>query len=266
MIVVADNLNTRNKSYMAALDAKDSKGIASMAKALAGAHADVINVQCSLDGSGDEQRLPWAVEVIQGATGGMLCLDSRNMEGLKKTLSVVKKPPLINYISETEPRERDECLALAGRARAYLVLRASRGSIPISLEGKLQILEELLEAANRADIPNERLFLDPSLVHLGRGAGQDNILNSHECIRAIKEMVEPPANTIAWISNVSTGISSRQARKMTEACILTYLAGAGLDAAMVDVLDPEISKALYFIKSFRDEIVFSPADIPALKS
>ncbi len=262
MIVVADNLNTRNKPYMAALEAWDSKGLAVMAKALAGAHADVINIQCSLDGSGDEQRLPWAVEVIQEAAASTLCLDSRNIEGLKKTLSLVKKPPMINYISETEPPEREECLALAGRAKAYLVLRASRSSIPISFEGKLQILEDLLEAANKADIPNERLFLDPSLVHIGRGSGQDNILNAHECILAVKEMVEPPANTIAWISNVSTGIPSRPVRKRTEANILTYLAGAGLDAAMVDVLDPEIQKALYFIKSFRDEIVFSPADIP----
>nr|MDA8387722.1 hypothetical protein [Nitrospiraceae bacterium] len=165
--------------------------------------------------------------------------------------------------SETEPpeSEREACLALAGRTTAHLVLRASRGSIPISFEGKLQILEDLLEAANRADIPNERIFLDPSLIHLGRGAGQDNILNSQECILAVKEMVDPPVNTIAWISNISTGISPRQTRKMAEANTLVYLAGAGLDAAMVDVLDAEIRKALYFIKSFRDEIVFSPADI-----
>ena len=264
MLVIADNLNTRNKSYMAALEARDSKTLAAMARALSGAHAGVINVQCSLDGAGDEQRLPWAAEVIQGAANGILCLDSRNLEAIEKALSVVKKPPMINYISETEPLpgEREAYLSLAERAKAHMVLRASRGSIPISFEGKLQILEDLLEAANRADIPNERIFLDPSLVHLGRGSGQDNISNSHECILAVKEMVDPPVNTIAWISNVSTGISPRPARKMTEASTLVYLAGAGLDAAMVDVLDTEIRKALYFIKSFRDEIVFSPADIP----
>lgn len=262
MIVVADNLNTRNKSYMAALGDRDREKLASLARGLAEAHADIVNVQCSLDGSGDEEALPWAVEIIQEATGCALCLDSRNLGGLKKALSVVKKPPLINYISETEPGEREECLELAGRAKAYLVLRASRGTVPFSFEGKLQILEELLEAANRADIPNERLFLDPSLVHIGRGAGQDHIFNAHECILAVKEAVDPPVNTIAWISNVSTGIASRQARKMTEASMLMYLAGAGLDAAMVDILDPEIRKAVYFIKSFRDETVFSPADIP----
>ena len=86
-------------------------------------------------------------------------------------------------------------------------------------------------------------------------------MNAHECILAIKEMVEPPVNTIAWISNVSTGMSPRQVRKITEAGMLTYLAGAGLDAAMLDILDDEVRHALYLVKSFRDEIVFSPADL-----
>jgi len=30
---------------------------------------------------------------------------------------------------------------------------------------------------------------------------------------------------------------------------------------MVDVLDEELRKAIYLVKSFKDEIVFSPADI-----
>ena len=262
MIAVADNLNTRNKTYMAAVEARDSKTISGLAKKLYEAGADVINVQCSLDGSGDEDRLPWIFETVQNAADCVLCIDSRNTEAIRKALSLSKKPPLINYISENEPAQRQDCFALASRAKAHIVLRASRsGNIPTSFEGKLQILEALLEDANRADIPNERLFLDPSLIHIGRGAGQDHIMNAHECILALREMVDPPVNTIAWISNVSTGMSPRPVRKMTEASILTYLAGAGLDAAMLDILDPGISHALYFIKSFRDEIVFSPADL-----
>lgn len=262
MIAVADNLNTRNKKYMAAVEARDSKTLAGLASTLSEAGADVINVQCSLDGSGDEDRLPWVFETIQNATDLILCIDSRNIEAIKKALSLTKKPPLINYVSDNDPAQRRDCFSLANRAKAHIVLRADRGgNIPTSFEGKLQILEALLEEANRADIPNERLFLDPSLIHIGRGSGQDHIMNAHECILAIKEMVEPSVNTIAWISNVSTGMSPRQVRKITEAGMLTYLAGAGLDAAMLDILDDEVRHALYLVKSFRDEIVFSPADL-----
>lgn len=259
MIVIADNLNVRNKIYLAAVESKHAEIITKKAQELA-QFSDIINVQCSLDGNGDEENLPWAAETIERATDRMVCLDSRNIEALKKAFTLLKKPPLVNYLSQNEPEDRDGLLSLVARERAYLVLRASRGSIPVTFEGKLQILEELLQAANSADIPNERLFLDPSVVHMARDSGQEHLVNSREALLSIKEMIEPPVNSIVWVSNVSVGMPKEQ-RKATEAAFLLYFAGAGLDAAMVDVLDHELKKSLYFIKSFKDEVVFTPADL-----
>ena len=153
-----------------------------------------------------------------------------------------------------------DVLSLAAHSGASIVIRASSGAIPSSLEAKMQIIETLLEMANEADIPNERIFVDPSLVHIGRGMGQKHLVNSHECVTILRELVEPRLNTIAWISNISTGLP-KAIRKPLEASLLTYMAGAGLDAAMVDILDPDIRKAIYLIKAFRDEIVFSRPDI-----
>lgn len=260
MIVIAENLNTRNKPYMEAVRNKDKKTIAKMAKELSDAGAEIINLHCSLDGSGDEDLLPFAVEAVTGASTAAICLDSRNVEAIKNSIGFCKKPPLINYLSATEPDYVEELLELVAQSRASLVLRASKGTIPTTFEAKLQIIEELIEAANAADIPNDRLFVDPSVVHIGRGMGQSHILSSHECVRALNEMVDPPINTVAWISNISTALP-RKLKSRLDASFLIYLAGAGLDAAMVDVLDPEIQKAVYIIKAFRDEIIFTPADL-----
>lgn len=260
MIVIADNLNTRNRNYIKAVGDKDAGAIAAMARELVDAGAEVINLQCSSDGFGDEDALPMTARAVAEAVGADISLDSRNTAAIRKALDFCKEPPLINYLSLSEPDNPDDLLDLVSGSRSSLVIRASRGSIPISLEAKLQIIEDLLEEANASDIPNERLFADPSVVHIGRGMGQEHILNSHECISVLKGMVEPPINTIAWISNISTGMTKAQGSKVN-AAFLIYLAGAGLDAAMVDVLDPEIRKALYLIKSFRDEVVFSPADM-----
>ncbi|TAL25083.1 MAG: hypothetical protein EPN94_06025 [Nitrospirae bacterium] len=260
MIVIAENLNTRNKKFMEALKKKDAKAISMLSKELADAGAEMINVQCSLDGSGDAEALPMAIGAIVKTTGLAISLDSRNIDALKKAIPLCSKPPLINFISATEPAERRELLSLAADKKAFLIIRASKGIVPTSLESKLQILEELLEEANAADIPNQRLFADPSIVHIGKGMGQTHLVNSHECIRALKEMVEPEINTIAWISNVSTGMP-KALRPGVNSIFLSYLSGAGLDAAMVDVLDPGIRKTIYMIKSFRDEVVFSPADL-----
>lgn len=260
MVVIAENLNTRNSHYMEAIKSRDKKAISRLAEQLVDAGAEIINVQCSLDGVGDEDMLPMAVEAVTEATEAGISLDSRNLEAIKRSLTFCDEPPLINFISSSEPDRHKELLELASTSRSSLVIRAAKGAIPTSLESKLQIIEDLLEEANAADIPNERLFADPSLVHIGRGMGQDHIMNSHECIRVLKEMVEPHINTIAWISNISTGLP-KALKSRVNAAFLIYLAGAGLDASIVNVLDPEIGKALYLIQSFRDEIIFTPADM-----
>jgi cobalamin-dependent methionine synthase I len=260
MIAIADNLNTRNRTYIDALVRRDEKVLLGLVEEIQGSGADMINIQCSLDGNGDEDTLPWVAGIISHDAGVPLSLDSRNISALRKAIPLCEKPPLINFVSRTEPDDHGALFSLIEGSGASLVLRASTGTIPSSLEAKLQIIEELLEKANGADIPNERLFADPSIVHIGRGMGQGHLVNSHECVRVLKELVEPPVNTIAWVSNISTGMP-KAVRKHLEAAFLMYLAGAGLDAAMVDVLDQQIRKALYLIKSFRDEIVFSQSDI-----
>jgi cobalamin-dependent methionine synthase I len=260
MVAIADNLNTRNRAYSDALVKRDKKALSEIIEKIQAAGADMINVQCSLDGTGDEDMLPWVIDILSDQTASSLSLDSRNIRALEKAIPLCKKPPLVNFISKTEPEDKESLLSLVSGSGASLVLRASSGTIPSSLEAKLQIIEELIETANNADIPNERLFADPSIVHISSGMGQKHLVNSHECIRVLKELVEPPVNTIAWISNISPGMP-KAVRKPLEAMFLTYLAGAGLDAAMVDVLDEHVRKAIYLIKSFRDEIVFSQADI-----
>lgn len=261
MIIIADNLNTRNKAYMEAVEKRDKKILKELMNKLKQAGADIINIQCSLDGYDDENTLPFVTEVLCNTVNSGISLDSKNVQALKKAVRICKKPPIINFLSETEPDDQTALLQLVSSSGSSLVIRASKGTIPTSLEGKLQIIEGLLEMANAADIPNERLFADPSIVHIGRGMGQRHLLNSYECVRVIKDLVQPPLNTIVWVSNVSTGLP-KAVRKPLEATFLTYMAGAGLDAAMVDILDKNIKRALYLTKSFRDEIIFSQTEIP----
>jgi 5-methyltetrahydrofolate corrinoid/iron sulfur protein methyltransferase len=260
MIAIADNLNTRNKAYMDALTRSDKNAITELIKKLAMAGADIINVQCSLDGSGDEDTLPWVTGILSEAFDGGVSLDSRNARALRKSIPLCNKPPLVNFISKTEPEDKETIISLVADSGASVVIRASGSTVPSSLETKLQIIEDLLDITTAADIPNDRIYLDPSIVHMGRGMGQKHLANSRECVLLLKDLIDPPINTIAWISNVSTGLPVGL-RKPLEASFLTYMAGAGLDAAMVDILDENIRKTIYLIKAFRDEIVFSQADI-----
>ncbi len=258
MLVIAENLNTRNRNYMTALKARDKKALEGIVNKIAERGPDYINVQCSLDGSGDEENLAFVTEIVVKA-GLKVCLDSRNTEALRKSITVLKEPPIINYLSADE-KNADEILEIVKRSEASLVLRALKGTVPRTLEAKLMILEDLIEKANLADIPNGRLFADPSVVHIGGGSGQEHIVNVRDCLVVLNEMVEPPVNTVVWVSNISTGVQ-KEIKSRLNAAFLYYMAGAGLDAAFVDVMDDEIARAIYLIRTFRDEEVFSPAQV-----
>jgi cobalamin-dependent methionine synthase I len=259
MLVIADNLNVRNAQYMEAVKKKDKKAIEAMAKELALLGADVINVQVSLDGAGDEDALPLAADAVQSGAALPLCLDSRNVQALKKAIPLCKEPPIVNYLSADE-KNADEILTLVRETKANLVIRALKGTVPMTLEGKLMIIEDLVEKANAADIPNERIFADPSVVHIGKAMGQEHLLNAHESIMILNEMVDPPLNTAVWISNVTTGLP-KKLKSVVASSYLSYLAGAGLHAAIVNVKDAELMKTVYLIKTFRDEITFAAADL-----
>ncbi len=259
MLVIADNLSARNKAFMEAVMKKDKKAIEAMAKELAAKGADMINVQVSLDGVGDENALPMATEAVQLGSGLPLCLDSRNVGALKKAVPLCTEPPIINYLSADE-KDPDVLLSLVRETRSNIVIRALKGTVPATLEAKLMVLEDLIEKANEADIPNERIFADPSVVHIARGNGQEHLLNAHESIVVLNEMVDPPLNTAVWISNVTTGLPEN-VKSIVASTYLSYLAGAGLSAAMVNVDDAELMKVVYLIKAFRDEITFAAGDL-----
>jgi cobalamin-dependent methionine synthase I len=259
MLIIADNLNIRNKAYMEAVKKKDKKAIAAMARELAAKGAEMINVQVSSDGSGDEDALALAVEAAQEGSGLPLCLDTRNVNALRKAVPLCTEPPIINYLSADE-KAPDELLALVRETKSNLILRALKGTVPMTLENKLMILEDLIEKANAADIPNDRLFADPSVVHISKAMGQEHLLNAHESIVVLNEMVDPPLNTAIWISNVTAGLP-KKLKSTVAAAYLSYLAGAGLSAAIVDVTDAELMKVAYLIKTFRDEITFAAGDL-----
>lgn len=259
MLVIADNLNIRNAAYFSAVKKKDKKALEAMAKDLAAKGADIINVQVSSDSVGDEDVLAFVAEAVQLGSGLSLCLDSRNVKALRKTVPLCTEPPIINYLSADE-KDAEELLTLARETRSNLVLRALKGTVPATLEAKLMVIEDLVEKANAADIPNERLFADPSVVHINKGMGQEHLLNAHESIMVLNEMVDPPLNTVIWLSNITTGLP-KKLKTIVASTYLSYLAGAGLSAALMDVHDAELMKAVYLIKTFRDEITFAAGDL-----
>lgn len=260
MLIIAENLNVRNGRYMNALRKFSPEVIHQLAGELIDAGANALNIQTSTDGAGDEVMLPKVVEAISQVYGTQLVLDSRNEEALGRAISLCRMPPIINHIS-VGAKNTDEIIGLCRKNRCRLILRAMKdGIIPASLDDRLQAIETLIEKANEAGISNEDLLADPSIVHLGQGMGQEHVHIYRDFVDALQELTDPPIDTISWISNVSTG-SPRELWPRINAILLAYLGGAGLKAAMVDLLDPEMRDTIYLLRVFSNEVVFSGSEI-----
>lgn len=260
MLVIANNLSFRNREFVKAARVGDKAAMAAMAESLKAAGADMINVSLSLDGDGDETYIRAAVESVQQA-GLPLSVDSRNPKAVLAAIKAASVPVTVNHVSAEEARASamDEILKVAAAQKADIVLYAMRKGTPADADERLAVVSDLLERAAVAGIPNERLIVDPVILHLGGGIGQRHAVAVQETLYGLRELVEPPLRTTCWLSNVSAG-APRELRYAINDTYLAMLAGLGLWSAYLDVTNKETMRTVRLVRALKDEAVYSMAD------
>jgi len=108
-------------------------------------------------------------------------------------------------------------------------------------------------------IPNERLIIDPVIMHIGGGTGQDNAVAVRQTLYGLNELIDPPVRTTCWLSNISMG-APHALRPHINATYLSMLAGHGLWAAYMDVFEAETMRAVRLIRALNNEAVFTMLD------
>lgn len=261
MLVIANNLSFLNKQFIKAARSGDGPTLTNMAEELKDAGADMLNINLSLDGDGDEGLMRQVVQAVQQA-GLPLSIDSRDPGAMATAVESATVPLTLNYISaeEHEAVRMDEIAKLAAAKKTGLVLYAIRKGTPSDADDRLAIISELMEKAGNAGVPNERLVIDPVILHMGGGGnGQAQAVAVRDALYGIREMVDPPVMTTCWISNVSAGMPAGL-RPAINGTFLAMLAGVGLSSAYLDVKDKEIMRTVRLIRALKDEAVFSMAD------
>jgi len=260
MLVISNNLSFKNRDFIRAAHEGDAVTMSVMAEVLKKAGADIISINLSLDGDGDEKYIARAVEAVKAASLP-ICIDSRNPLAHKVAAGAAGGRLIHNYVSADGSRAADmDCiLEVAAGGKADLVLYALRKGTPADADERLTIINELMEKANRAGIPNERLIIDPVILHLGGGIGQEHAVAVQETLYGLKELVEPAVRTTCWISNISAG-APKDLRPAINETYLAMLAGLGLWSAFMDVTDKETMRAVRLIRALKNETVYSPAE------
>ncbi len=260
MLVIASNLSFKNKAFVDAARSGDKAAITKMADGLKKAGANILNVNLSLDGDGDEKYMAVAVEAAQVA-GLPLSIDSRNPKAHRAAVSAAAAPVIINYVSAdaSRAREMDEILGIAADSKTDTVLYAMRKGTPADADERLEIISGLIEKANAAGIKSEKLIVDPVILHLAGGIGQKHALAVQDTLYGLRELVEPPVRTTCWLSNVSAG-APKELRFAINDTFLAMLAGLDLWSAYLDVLNKETMRTVRLIRALKDEAVYSLSD------
>lgn len=268
MFVIASNITTRDTRVAlifrrAQLEDWDAAGsaagdLAELARrcAAAGAGAIEINLQQRFDAP---EAMRFAVRAIQPAVDVQLCLSANGAAALEAGLKECRKPALANYISVDEARLKEMLPAIA-KHKAGAVLLVSDPASPADAREMLQKTAILVGAANEAGISNDRILVDPGLVHITADIGQRHLTEVFEFLRALPDATDPPVRSTCWLANSSTG-APRRLRPAIETTLLPMLAGTGLSSVFMDVLQRLNRRAARLVSIFSNQVVYSDGEI-----
>jgi cobalamin-dependent methionine synthase I len=263
MLVISDNLSISRKHVAQAIEARDGDSIQEMARRITESGADVIDVNISSVTRDPVGVMTWLVDQIQEASGLRLSLDAHTVDAISAGAERAKVPPLLNayYLQSADPD------AVAGRLLPYAA--ANGLEVVLSMMGpsgppldpvdRLAHASTLVEAALAAGLPADAIWLDPVVVHVGGGFGQEHASAVLEVMKGIPAVLDPAVRTLAGVEYLSQG-APPELRSSINRVYLAMLAALGLQAAIVDVTDSEMMRDIRLIKAFRSESLYSLSD------
>ena len=249
LIIAADNLNILNPVVARALDALDPRPLQELARRVEQAGANLIDINPGFLPPRRHDRMAFLVEAVQQVTKLPLILDSPDARVLARGLAVAAKPPILNACTLEPDKLRDILpLAAANQTDLVLLLLDAHSRPGTSLEGKLTLALELREHALAAGLTDAQLIFDPVLPNL---TWPDAWSQTGEVVKTVRllsggELWGEPARTMAGVSNLRSGLRDTYPLRVEEAA-LGVLAGAGLNFALVDVLQPGLMETVRVI-------------------
>ena len=249
LIIAADNLNILNPGVAQALKALDPRPLQELARRLEQAGANLIDINPGFLPPRRHDRMAFMVEAVQQVTGLRLILDSPDALVLARGLAVANEPPILNACTLEADKLR-EILPLAATHKIDLVLLLldAHSRPGVSLEGKITLALELREHALAAGLTDAQLIFDPVLPNLTWPDAWSQVGEVVKTVRLLSggELWGEPARTMAGLSNLRSGLRDTYPLRVEEAA-LGVLAGAGLNLALVDVLQPGLMESVRII-------------------
>lgn len=238
-MIIGERINPTGRSRLAE-ELREGRLDLALADAAAQAEAgaDYIDVNVGAPGVDEAELLPRLVTAVAERTGLPVCIDSADPAALAAALEVYAVPEaMVNSIT-ADDESMDAVLPLVAKAGCSVIaMTKDHEGIPATPQERLSKARKMVERAASHGIPAERVFVDCLTIPAATDANAAGVtLESVSLIRG-----ELGCRMVLGASNISFGMPERPA---INAAFLCLAIGAGLDAAIVNPLEPGLVMAI----------------------
>jgi 5-methyltetrahydrofolate corrinoid/iron sulfur protein methyltransferase len=142
-----------------------------------------------------------------------------------------------------------------------IALTIDENGIPRDANGRGEIALRVVAAAMEKGLEPERLWIDAVILPVN--VAQATPRHVLEAISNVKVLSDPPPKTMLGLSNVSQGT---QMRELINRTYLVMAAAAGLDGAIMDVLDTDLMDAMITADLLLNNAVYCDDFLKAYRS
>jgi 5-methyltetrahydrofolate--homocysteine methyltransferase len=239
MIIIGEKINGSIPSMGKAIAERNEAHIRDLAKKQADAGANFIDVCASVSEDIELETLKWMINLVQDVTDVPISIDSPSAQICAAAIPFCKKPGLINSVSLEGDKIDTVFPLIADSGWECVALLSDDTGIPKSAEKRLEVFDALMKKANQYKIAPNRLHVDPLVEMLC--TSEDGIAKIVETMTKIKAQY-PAIHLTGGASNISFNLPGR---KFVNRAFIILSMSAGMDSAIIDPLNGEMTGLIY---------------------
>jgi 5-methyltetrahydrofolate corrinoid/iron sulfur protein methyltransferase len=260
MIAIGERINGMFSNVKRAIKAKDPSTIRDLAIKQTEAGATFLDINVGTAATDQCDAMQWLVSVVQEAVKTPISIDSQKLDVVKAGLEVVKNEVLINSC-KADPEELDVYLPLAKEHNASLIcLTINKQGVPQDVDSRVEIAATIAAKAIEHDFEMTKIFIDPIALPINVDQKQPCYL--FDVFNQVKYISDPSPHIVVGLSNFSQGTKERSLLNRT---FLTMSIAAGLDSAVMDVLDKDLMDVATCAEVILNQHIYSDSFLKAVR-
>ncbi len=238
MILIGEKLNSAIPAVRQMIKERDARAIQGLALSQVASGVDYLDVSAA---HGDEMSdMEWLVRTIQEVTDKPLCIDSTSRAVFSKAMSLIegdRTRVMVNSISMEQNRLAEVLPIVLEHGCFVIGLTVDDSGIPKTADERIRIAERMVELLLRYGYDLNRLYIDPLVLPLAV-----NHTNARTFFRSICEIRHRlKVRIVSGLSNISYDMPKR---RLINRYFLVMSMALGMDAAILDPLDPQMLTAI----------------------